>query len=107
MACASLQHLTRHVRLSDCVGRGVAVQDQPLPATENVLPVFPVRPLGIVKQEHEVVPDLAVRGAVRRPRPGGIATITEFGVVTLTAEWTRYSQHIATACTSNCRCRSR
>src|SRR3954466_15827281 len=106
MALASFRHLARHVRRSNSVGRGVAIQDEPLPAAENVLPVFPVRSLGVVKHEHEVVPGLAVGCAVRGPRLGGIATVTEFGVVALTAEWAGYSQHTVTACTSNYRCRS-
>src|SRR3954452_13026966 len=107
MALASFRHLARHVRRSNGVGCGVAIQDQPLPAAENMLPVFPVRPLGVVEQEHKVVPGPEVGCTVRGPRLGGIATVTEFGVVALAAEWTGYPQHTVTACTSNCRCRSR
>src|SRR3954452_15220291 len=107
MALASFRDLARHVRRSNSVGGGVAIHDQPLPAAENMLPVFPVRPLGVVEQGHEVVPDPEVGCAVRGPRLGGIATVTELRVVALTAEWTGYPQHTATACTSNCRCRSR
>jgi hypothetical protein len=42
--------------LAHLIRRGIALEDDPLPTTLNVLPIFAVRPFGVIEVEDEVVP---------------------------------------------------
>ena len=99
--------LAREPGTANRVSRRVALQHQPLPAAEHVLPVLPVRALWVVEQEHVVVPGLTSPVRVGRARLGRIAAVTELGVVALAAVGAGYPEHGATACRSSCPGRTR
>src|SRR5580692_6735343 len=96
------------------IRRGVSLENQPLPAPEYVLLVFPMRPLGVVEQKHVVMPGANVAAAMRGPRLCRIAGVAKFGVVALTAIGADDFQHVFIACKSivpirihRARCRAR
>ena len=78
---------------TDLIGRGIALQHQPLPAAQHMLPIFAMRTLGIVEQEDMVVPGLQIAGAIGGPRLAGVAAIAEFGVVALAAAGASDPEH--------------
>src|SRR5215813_5066358 len=81
------------VRWADLVGRRIALQPEPLPAAQHMLPELAMRPLRVVEQEDVLVPRLDVARSVRRPHLRCIAAVAEFRVVTLAAPGTGDSQH--------------
>jgi hypothetical protein len=46
---------------ADTVRRRIALEDNPLAAALDVLPIFSMRPFGVIKQEDEVVPFTSIR----------------------------------------------
>ena len=80
-------------RRPDFVSRGVALEPEPLPTAEDVLPELAMRSFRVVEQEDVIVPSLEIAGSVRRPRLRGIAAVAELGVVALAAPGAGDPQH--------------
>src|SRR5271169_3481059 len=101
-------------RTPHLIGRRVALKNEPLPAAEHVLPIFPMCAFRIVEQEDIVVPGLHIRATVGGAPLAGVAAVTELGIVALATIGTGDFQHVLTACKSSCptrihrsRCRAR
>ena len=81
----------RRDRLRNCI----PLDNYPLAATERMLPIFLMRTLRVVEQEHMVVPDFWVGRAVRGACLIGIAAIAEFAVVARAAMGAGEKEHSA------------
>src|SRR5271163_4394295 len=93
-------------RTPHLIGRRVALENEPLPAAEHVLPIFPVCAFRIVEQEYVVAPSVYIRAAVGGALLGRIAAVTELGILALAAIGTGDFQHALTACKSSCQTRT-
>jgi hypothetical protein len=89
-------NLPRGPRRHGVIGRGAALEHDPLSTPEHMLPKFLVQTFGIIEQEDIVMPDLRFPGAMDGTPPTRISAVAELRVVAFAAKRALNPQHLIT-----------
>src|SRR5882724_13572366 len=83
-------------RLHSVVG-GIALENQPMSATQDMLPILPMQFVRIVKKKHIVVPRPRISRAMNWSELCCIPAVTKLRVISLSTQGAVNPQHRVTA----------